>query len=469
MGSFTRGTFLLMAAQGVFMLSGYALNVFLARYFGPEIYGQFGVAMAVLVWVEFFVINGVPTAMQKFLSEASDNAAALVKLGRRLQLGYVLAIFALFTAMTPLLGFALRDPALKRLLMIAAPDIVLYGLYWFYLGVHSGLHRFESQALVIVCYGIGKVASGIGLVLLGAGIAGALVGNFFGSAVGLIAGAWLMQKIKMPPAARPEHYSRFTKFAVPVILYTLSINALLYIDLLVVKHSLPAAAAGHYTAAATIARVPYFIFLGLVSTVLPALSGALAQENPEASRNLLRHTMRLLFGLLIPILLLITANAGPLVELLYGRAYDPATPILRLLIAGIAMYTLLVVFCTIMSADGYPHRAFHISLGTAVIDLPLCLILVPKWGAPGAALATLIASALGVIAAGTLVLRRFGAILPWGSLWRAAISGMAILALSWLWPSSGWVLLVELASLFGVYFLVLYVLGELKHLEIVKE
>ncbi|MGH7450158.1 MAG: lipid II flippase MurJ, partial [bacterium] len=300
------------------------------------------------------------------------------------------------------------------------------------------------------------------LVLLGAGIAGALIGNFLASASGLVIGAWLMQRIKMPPATTTEHYSRFTKFAVPVILYTLSINALLYIDLLFVKHSLPAAAAGYYTAAATIARAPYFIFLGLASTVLPALSRMLAQENLEAARNLLRHTMRLLFALLIPVLVLVTANADHIVELLYSRAYDSATPILRLLIIGIAMYTLLVVLCTIMSADGYPHRAFHISLGAAVIDLPLCLLLTPKWGAQGAATATLIASTLGVMAAGTFVLRRFGSILPWGSLLRAAIGGITIWVSSRLWASSGWVLLVEVALLFGVYFLVLYILGEWK-------
>jgi O-antigen/teichoic acid export membrane protein len=469
MGSFTRGTFLLMAAQGVFMLSGYVLNVFLARYFGPEIYGQFGVAMAVLVWVEFFVINGVPTAMQKFLSEASNNTAALVRLGRRLQLGYALAIFAFFMAVTPLVSAGLRDPALKQFLWIAAPDIVLYGLYWFYLGVHSGLHRFESQAFVIICYALSKVTCSIGLVLLGAGISGALIGNFGGSAAGLVIGALLLRKINMAPATTAEHYSRFTKFAVPVILYTLSINALLYIDLLFVKHSLPAAAAGYYTAAATIARAPYFIFLGLASTVLPALSRTLAQENLEAARNLLRHTMRLLFGLLVPVLILITANADHLVELLYSRAYDSAIPILQLLIMGIAMYTLLVVLCTIMSADGHPHLAFHISLGAAVIDVPLCLIFVPKWGAQGAATATLIASTLGVMAAGTHVLKRFGSIFPWRSLLRTAIAGTAILGLALWWRSMGWMLLVELALLFGVYFLVLYVLGELKHLEIVRK
>ncbi len=458
-----------MAAQGVFMLSGYALNVFLARYFGPEIYGQFGVAMAVLVWVEFFVINGAPTAMQKFLSEDSDNAAALVKLGRRLQLGYVLVILLLFAAMTPLISAGLNDSALEQLLWIAAPDIVLYGLYWFYLGVHSGLHRFESQAFVIICYALSKAASSIVLVLLGAGIAGALIGNFLASASGLVIGAWLMQRIKMPPATTTEHYSRFTKFAVPVILYTLSINALLYIDLLFVKHSLTPAAAGYYTAAATIARAPYFIFLGLASTVLPALSRMLAQENLEAARNLLRHTMRMLFGLLVPVLILITANADHVVELLYSRAYDSATPILRLLILGIAMYTLLVVLCTIMSADGYPHRAFHISLGAAVIDVPLCLIFVPMWGAQGAASATLIASTLGVMAAGAHVLQRFGSIFPWRSLLRVAIAGTAIFGLTLWWRSMGWMLLVELALLFGVYFFVLYVFGELKSFEVIQK
>ncbi len=465
MSNFTRGTFLLMAAQGVFMLSGYVLNVFLARYFGPEIYGQFGVAMAVLVWVEFFVINGVPTAMQKFLSEDSDNAAALVKLGRRLQFGYVLVIFAFFAAITPLVSFGLRDPSLKQLLWIAAPDIVLYGLYWFYLGVHSGLHRFASQAFVVICYALSKVASSIGLVLLGAGIAGALIGNFLGSAAGLVIGAWLMRKINMPLATTTEHYSRFSKFAVPVVLYTLSINALLYLDLLFVKHFLPAAAVGHYTAAATIARAPYFIFLGLASTVLPALSRMLAQGDLEASRNLLRQTMRLFLGLLIPVAVLIVANADHLIDLLYGQAYDPATPILRLLLISIAMYTLLVVLCTIMSADGCPHRAFQISLAAAVIDVPLCLLLTPKWGAAGAAAATLIASSLGVLAAGTQVLKRFGNILPWPSLRRVLLGGAAILGLSWLWLGTGWILFVKLTALFGIYVFMLYVMGELKSIK----
>lgn len=444
------------------MLSGYALNVFLARYFGPEQYGVYGVAMAMLVWVELFVINGVPTAMQKFIAESPERAVAWLRLGQRMQFGYALSLFVVFMFSVPLLSASLDDPVFKRILWIAGPDILLYGLYWFYLGVHSGLHRFESQALIIASYGLSKVTCCIGLILLGVGLDGAVIGNFLGSTIGLVIGAVLLQRTHLPKTIATEHYSSVIKFAVPIVLYTLSNNALLYIDLIFVKKFMPSMAAGHYTAAATIARVPYFIFLGLTATVLPALSRMLAQEDVAASRRLLRQTMRLLFGLLVPVLVLVLANAAEIVELLYTTTYAPATPILRLLIAGIAMYTLLVVLSTIMSADGYANRAFQINLFAAVSDVLLCLVFAPQYGTQGAALATLIAATIGTVIAGVMVLRRFGSIVPWPSLVRVSLAGSVIWGLAVWWQTVGVMLLVELVVLVGLYFLVLYILGELK-------
>jgi len=465
MSSFTRGAFQLMAAQTVFMLSGYVLNVFLARRFGPELYGAYGVVMAVLVWAEIFVINGIPTAMQKFLAESPS--ATLFRLGRRMQFGYTLVILLLFAALTPAIGAWLREPDFKKFLWIAAPDILLYGLYWFYLGAHNGLHRFDSQALIVIFYGLSKVASSIGLVLAGVGIAGAFIGNFLGSAVGLAVGLWRLNRASLIESTASEHYSRLTKFATPIILYALSLNAVFYLDLLFVKHFLPPVTAGYYTAASTIARVPYFVFLGLGFSILPVLSRTLAQQNVAESQRLLRQTMRLLFVLLAPVLALVIPNAGSIVAFLYTDAYQPATSILPLLIISIAFYTFWMVLSTIMSAAGKPDRAFQISLVAVVVDLILCWILVPRWEGRGAALATLGASACGMLLTGTYVLRRFGTagirfIIPWRSLWRAIIAGAAAWAVSLWWTASGVTLLIELTVLFGFYLFLLFLLGELK-------
>ena len=449
-----------MAAQTVFMLSGYALNVFLARHFGPELYGVYGVVMAVLVWAEIFVINGIPTAMQKFLAESPS--AALFRLGRRMQFGYTLVILLLFAALTPAISAWLHEPDFKKFLWIAAPDILLYGLYWFYLGAHNGLHRFDSQALIVIFYGLSKVASSIGLVLAGVGIAGAFIGNFLGSAVGLAIGLWRLNRASLVETTVSEHYSRLTKFAAPIILYSLSLNAVFYLDLLFVKRFLPPVVAGYYTAAATIARVPYFIFLGLGFSILPVLSRALAQQNVAETRRLLRQTMRLLFVLLAPVLALVIPNAGSIIAFLYTDAYQPATPILPLLIISIVLYTFWMVFSTIMSAASKPDRAFQLSLVAAVADVILCWILVPRWEGRGAALATLGASACGMLMTGTYVLRRFEFIIPWRSLWRAIIAGAAAWAVSMWWTTAGVMLLVELIVLFGFYLVLLYILGELK-------
>jgi O-antigen/teichoic acid export membrane protein len=155
------------------------------------------------------------------------------------------------------------------------------------------------------------------------------------------------------------------------------------------------------------------------------------------------------------------ANASEIIELLYAEVYAPAASILRTLIVGIAIYTLLMVLTTIMSADGYPHRAFLISLLCAVTDVILCFILVPKLGTTGAALATVIASTLGVLIAGAHVLFRFGAILPAGTLMRVIVAGAATLAFSLLCPATaGWMLLLKLTLLFGFYLFILYLLGE---------
>jgi len=66
-----------MIGQAVFLLCGYGVHIFLARRFGPSLYGNFGVVISILVWFELAVIRGLPTAIQKFIAEDQDNVYAI--------------------------------------------------------------------------------------------------------------------------------------------------------------------------------------------------------------------------------------------------------------------------------------------------------------------------------------------------------------------------------------------------------
>ena len=58
------------------MVSGYAVNVGLARLLGPADFGTFNVVMSLLLVVQLFVITGIPIALQKFVAENTGRSVA---------------------------------------------------------------------------------------------------------------------------------------------------------------------------------------------------------------------------------------------------------------------------------------------------------------------------------------------------------------------------------------------------------
>ena len=60
-----RGAATLSAAQGLYVLSGYVLNVVLARFLGPGSYGVYGVVLTLLTIVNLMQTQGVPQALSR--------------------------------------------------------------------------------------------------------------------------------------------------------------------------------------------------------------------------------------------------------------------------------------------------------------------------------------------------------------------------------------------------------------------
>ncbi len=71
-----RGAAKLSAAQALFVLAGYILNVVLARYLGPGPYGVYGIVVSLLTIVNLMQTQGVPQALSRAIAGGSDEAAA---------------------------------------------------------------------------------------------------------------------------------------------------------------------------------------------------------------------------------------------------------------------------------------------------------------------------------------------------------------------------------------------------------
>ena len=188
-----RGTVLLLIGQLLALLSGYGINVFLARRLGPADFGTFGVVYGILMIIELCVVAGIPNALQRFVGENPNHSFSLHKYLFKRQLFYAFLFLGITFLIAPLLAKLFKDPIISYFLRIAIFDVVVFGLYWYYNGFPLGQRQFGRHTIIVAGYSIFKFIFVVGLVSGGLSIAGALIGNILGSSTGMILGIFLLK------------------------------------------------------------------------------------------------------------------------------------------------------------------------------------------------------------------------------------------------------------------------------------
>ena len=107
--------------------------------------------------------------------------------------------------------------------------------------------------------------------------------------------------------------------------------------------------------------------------------------------------------------------------------------------------------CAILIGCGLAGLAGAITLALLPVALVLNFVLVPAYGATGAALASVSANALGALAAGLAVSRRVAPIMSLGMLARAVIATILVTAGAAVLRVEGLLLVVEMAVLLIAY------------------
>lgn len=461
-----RGTFYLAIGQAAFLLSGFALYAFLARWLSPSLFGIFRVAMSLLIWIEITVNNGVPAALQKYLPDPSLVERSVRRAAARCQAVLSVGVFGLSFLAAPWVAALLRDPDLTGYLRLAVVDVLGMGAYAYYRGVLNGKRAFRQLAATITLYALTKLAVSSLLVYAGLGVEGALVGNI-ASSLGGLAVAWLWTRrwpILPGPDTGPELTERQVwAFVLPAIAFTLSSNLLLGLDLMGVQAMRSGSAeVGYYGAAVVLADAPRLVLLAFSFTLLPSLSHAIAAQDLAQTRDYLRQVIRLLALAILPVLALVAGTAEPLVTLLFSATYRPTAPILTVLIFSYAAYSVYITLVTTLLAENRPGRALAIPTALLPVAAGLIWLGVSRLGVIGAALASLISvSAAALVVIGYIV-RRYRPTVDLVSLSRIAVASFLVWGVARLWSPSGLTLILAYGVLGALYLALLLALGEVR-------
>jgi O-antigen/teichoic acid export membrane protein len=173
----------------------------------------------------------------------------------------------------------------------------------------------------------------------------------------------------------------------------------------------------------------------LMAALFPA-AAAVPSGSPQA-RELLSHSVRLLFVLTFPVVFAFVALAQPGLQLWLGVEFaELAAPVLRLLALGVFLNALAQGPALLIQAAGQPRQMALLHLIELPIFIGLLVGLTMRWGIVGTALAAALRNGLDGLAV-LLLARRDVARgeLAWRRAGVPAALAVTLLACAW-WPRS---------------------------------
>ena len=150
-------------------------------------------------------------------------------------------------------------------------------------------------------------------------------------------------------------------------------------------------AAGTYAVAARLSEVWYLVPVALMGAVFPALWARRADE--AAYARSLQASLDLLLALALAVAIVVQVFGAPIVHVLFGPRFAESVPVLQIHVwAGLFVFMRALLSRWLMAED-LLQFSLVTHLAGAVANVALNLVLIPRFGASGAAVATVISYA----------------------------------------------------------------------------
>jgi PST family polysaccharide transporter len=175
----------------------------------------------------------------------------------------------------------------------------------------------------------------------------------------------------------------------PLILAGLSVVLYMKIDVVMLGKMSDDREVGLYSAASRLSEAFYFLPMIIVSSLNPLLLRARASGAEQYRKSLLKLyvlMVRLSLAIALPLLIL----APLLIETLYGIQYSESTAVLQVHVWAAVAVFLGVASSQYFTAEGKQKLSLYRTLLGLAVNIGMNFLLIPRYGALGAAVATLV-------------------------------------------------------------------------------
>lgn len=364
------------------------VGVWVARYLGPEKFGILSYAQSFVAIFAVLATLGLDNLVVRELVKDESRTETL------LGTSFFLKIFGAFS-MLIFLAIALwltsNDFYTKTLIFIIASASIFQSFNvvdFYYQSKVMGKYNVYANGISLLFSSVVKII----LIISNAGLEAFVWVVLFDSlvlAIGYLYYFFKHSDFKIQKLIFKKSTAiLLLKDSWPLLLSGFVIMIYMKIDQLMIKELIGDESVGQYSAAARLSEAWYFIPGVISSSLFPAILNA-KKHSDELYYKRIQRLYDLMVCLAIGIALPVSLLSDSVINLLYGGQYDQAGGVLLIHIwAGVFVF-LGVTSGKWYLAENLQKLAFLRNFYGMVINVTLNLILIPRYGIKGAALATL--------------------------------------------------------------------------------
>jgi PST family polysaccharide transporter len=379
----------LIADRGVRMSVSVVVGSWVARYLGKQDFGLLSYSLALVAIFAALTPLGMEALVLREIIQEPRLGGRWI--GTMMGFRAAAALVAVLLAFVSVFGLRHHDPRAWLLVVILSVGVLFQSLesgeLWFQ--AHIQMRRLVLPRLLLFlfmnCFKVLAMLRGAGvlwfslLTALEQAVSGALT--------------WIIVRNSLGPENRLSFEAARGRAVMrhcwPLALSALSVILYMKLSQIILSGLLGDAALGVYAAAIKIPEAATFLPAILASSLLPSLIRS-RDEGPQAYRVALRRFFRINALLALSICIPVSLGAHWIIRLLFGSAYGEAGPVM-----AVQVWSLLFVFLGVARGQHLlnellTHLPLWFSCFGLVVNLVACLLLIPRFGVMGAAVATVV-------------------------------------------------------------------------------
>lgn len=332
------GTMLMVVGTNLVNGLNYIYHFLMGRFLGPAAYGEL-VSLFSIIGILGIVPVAMNLSITKFVSsqqEYSKIHSLIDYLQRRVIWVMLVAVLTSF-ALAPIIVEYLKLSHPANFILVSFILGITFSTF-INRAVMQGLLLFPQIVFSSLIENLSKLLGGVGLVLLGWSVFGAMFALVLSGLISLglsfyFIRGYLVGKVIDVPSLKPLFIYTF-----PVFLHQLFVTSMISSDIILVKYFFDPISAGNYSATSTLAKIIFFAASPVLSVMFPLVSSRLAKKQSFTKVFILSVLMTL--AITVSLALLFVFFAPFAVWMLFGKGFGSASELLPLFSLFMILFSL---------------------------------------------------------------------------------------------------------------------------------